>query len=128
MINLIRVPYDSGHRGIRMGRGPLHLSERGAADRLRASGHDVVESTVDVPTAFPTEVGTSFAVHRALSATVCAAVASGGFPLILAGNCGTALGTVSGVRGGSPNDTSDIGVIWLDAHADFNTPETTTSG
>ena len=128
MINLIQVPYDSGHRGLRMGRGPLHLSERGAADRLRASGHDVVESTVDVPTPFPTEVGTSFAAHRALSSTVCAGVANGGFPLILAGNCGTAFGTVSGVRAGLPNDISDIGVIWLDAHADFNTPETTTSG
>jgi arginase len=55
-------------------------------------------------------------------------VTRGGFPLVLAGNCGSALGTVSGVRAATPNDTSDIGVIWLDAHADFNTPETTTSG
>ena len=128
MINLIQVPYDSGHRGARMGRGPLHFREHGAADRLRASGHDVIEAVIEVPSPFPTEIGTSFALHRALSHAVCAAVASGRFPLVLAGNCGSALGTVSGVRAGTPNDSSPIGVLWLDAHADFNTPETTTSG
>ncbi|HEX6049474.1 MAG TPA: arginase family protein [Gemmatimonadaceae bacterium] len=127
-ITLITVPYDSGHRGLRMGRGPLHLSEHGAAGRLRAAGHDVVETAVEVPASFPTEVGTSFALHRALSDSVRTAVAGGAFPLVLAGNCGSALGTVSGVRAGTPNDSSDVGVVWLDAHADFNTPETTTSG
>ena len=129
LIHLIRVPYDSGHRGLRMGRGPLHFAEHGAADRLRAAGHDVVESVIDVPAPFPTEVGTSFALYRALSDGVRATVARGGFPMVLAGNCGSALGTVSGLRA-SPNvgDDGDIGVVWLDAHADFNTPETTTSG
>ena len=127
-IHLIRVPYDSGHRGLRMGRGPLHFAEHGAAERVRAAGSGVVESTVDVTTPFPTEIGTSFALHRALSDGVCATVTRGGFPLVLAGNCGSALGTVSGVRAATPNDSSDIGVIWLDAHADVNTPETTTSG
>ena len=127
-INLITVPYDSGHRGLRMGRGPLRFSEHGAADRLRAPGNDVVETVIDVPAPFPTEVGTSFALHRALSDRVRAAVAGGTFPLVLAGNCGSALGSVSGVRAALPNDAADVGVVWLDAHADFNTPETTTSG
>jgi len=127
-IHTILVPYDSGHRGARMGRGPLHFGEHGASHRLRTRGHQVSESTIDVPAMFPTEVGTSFAVYRSLSEQVRAVVAGGGFPMILAGNCGSSLGTVSGVRAGKPNDTSDIGVIWLDAHADFNTPETTTSG
>jgi arginase len=127
-IHLIRVPYDSGHRGLRMGRGPLDFAEHGAADRLRAAGHDVVDTVVDVPVPFPLEVGTSFALHRALSERVCAAVTAGAFPLVLAGNCGSALGTTSGVWGSQPNDSSAVGVVWLDAHADFNTPETTTSG
>ena len=127
-ITLITVPYDSGHRGLRMGRGPLRFSEHGAADRLRAAGNDVVETVIDVPVPFPTEVGTSFALYRVLSDTVRAAVAGETFPLVLAGNCGSALGTVSGIRAALPNDATDIGVVWLDAHADFNTPETTTSG
>jgi arginase len=111
-----------------MGRGPLHLSECGAVDRLRTSGHDVVESIIEAPPSFPTEIGTSFALHRALAEAVSATAGNGTFPLILAGNCGSALGTVSGLRAATPNDRSDIGVLWLDAHADFNTPETTTSG
>jgi arginase len=127
-LHTILVPYDSGHRDARMGRGPLHLSECGAIDRLRASGRDVAESIIEAPLSFPTEIGTSFALHRVLAERVCAAAASGAFPLVLAGNCGSALGTVSGVRAATPNDRSDVGVIWLDAHADFNTPEITTSG
>src|SRR4051812_872973 len=127
-IHTILVPYDSGHRGERMGRGPLHFSEHGAAERLRSRGHDVVETIVEVATPFATEIGTSFAVYRSLADRVRTAVTGGGFPLILAGNCGSALGTVSGLRAASPNDPSNIGVIWLDAHADFNTPETTASG
>jgi arginase len=55
-------------------------------------------------------------------------VADRAFPIVLAGNCGSSLGTVSGVRAATPNDSSDIGVIWLDAHADFNTSETTATG
>jgi len=131
-IYTILVPYDSGHRGARMGRGPLHFGKHGVSHRLRAGGHQVSEVTIDVPAAFPTEVGTSFAVYRSLSEQVRAVVAGGSFPIVLAGNCGSSLGTVSGVRAASPNDhsadDSPIGVIWLDAHADFNTPETTTSG
>jgi len=111
-----------------MGRGPLHFSKHGASDRLRAGGHDVIESVVDVATTFPTEVGTSFELYRSLADRVCGAVTDRAFPLVLAGNCGSSLGTVSGVRAATPNDLSDIGVIWLDAHGDFNTPETTATG
>jgi arginase len=49
-------------------------------------------------------------------------VTQGSFPLVLSGNCNSALGTVSGI------DPSRLGVIWFDAHSDFNTPETTISG
>ena len=44
------------------------------------------------------------------------------FPLVLAGNCNACLGTIGGI--GSKN----TGVIWFDAHGEFNTPETTLSG
>jgi arginase len=127
-IHTILVPYDSGHRGVRMGRGPLHAREHGAIDRLRTSGYAVSESIIEDAVSFPTEIGTSFALHRALAERVSATVAAGDFPLILAGNCGSSLGTVSGVRAATPNADPGIGVIWLDAHGDFNTPDTTTSG
>lgn len=127
-IDLIQVPYDSGHRGVRMGRGPLHFTEHGAADRLRTSGHRVSDSFIDAPASFHAEVATSFALYRALASGVRAAATRGAFPLVLSGNCGSALGTVSGLRSATPNDNSAVGVIWLDAHGDFNTPETTASG
>jgi len=47
------------------------------------------------------------------------------FPIILSGNCNTAVGTVAGITATSGSPPV---VCWLDAHGDFNTPETTTSG
>ena len=45
------------------------------------------------------------------------------FPLLLAGNCAATLGAVAGLA-----DKSDLGVIWLDGHGDFHTPDTTRTG
>jgi len=63
-----------------------------------------------------------FALHGLLSEAVQEAVAQDHFPLILAGNCSSTVGTVSGL------DKEGLGVVWLDAHGDYNTPETTTTG
>lgn len=52
------------------------------------------------------------------------ALAAGTFPLLVAGDCGIALTTLASVRRHRP----DARVLWLDAHGDFNTPETTESG
>jgi arginase len=52
------------------------------------------------------------------------ALAAGGFPLLVAGDCGIALTTLAAVRRHRP----DARVLWLDAHGDFNTPGTTESG
>ncbi len=49
-------------------------------------------------------------------------MSDGRTPLVLAGNCGSCLSTLAGL-GSDP-----IGVLWLDAHGDFNTPETSTTG
>jgi arginase len=46
----------------------------------------------------------------------------GRFPVVLAGNCNSCLGTIAGIG------EKQLGVVWLDAHGDFNTPETTLSG
>jgi arginase len=77
---------------------------------------------VEAQDGFWTEIRTSFELYRSLSDRVRVARQAGTFPLILAGNCASALGTVSGAR------TGDIGIFWFDAHGDFNTPETTTGG
>ncbi len=48
------------------------------------------------------------------------------FPVVLAGDHSTAVGTIAGMKAAYPNKT--IGVIWIDAHADIHTPYTTPSG
>jgi arginase family enzyme len=52
------------------------------------------------------------------------ALAAGSFPLLVAGNCSVALTTLAAVRRHRP----DVRVLWLDAHGDFNTPDTSPSG
>ena len=105
-----------------MGRGPEHLLNGGAVERLEALGHQVTVAAVDPGPGLPAEIATGFAVMAAVAGRVDEAVADGAFPLVLAGNCSTATGTVSGLA------PRRAGVVWLDAHADFNTPETSVSG
>lgn len=50
----------------------------------------------------------------------------GCFPIVLAGDHSTAIGTVAGIKMAHPNKR--VGVIWIDAHADFHSPYTTLSG
>ena len=58
-VRLIVVPYDSGHRAVRMGAGPLKLAAAG--DRLRSRGVEVTVAEVEAPAGFHTEIGTTFA-------------------------------------------------------------------
>ncbi len=62
------------------------------------------------------------AVNAALAETI--ATNSSRFPIVLAADCVSALGMVKGLS----HTQDDVGVVWYDAHGDFNTPETTPSG
>ena len=122
-IQLLAVPYDSGNRGARMGAGPEALLESGLAESLREDGHRVHVKLAELPRdAWHAEIQTSFELMRMLAVAVREARDANRFPIVLAGNCNTAVGTLAGLGA----DTT--GVAWFDAHADFNTPETTSSG
>jgi arginase len=121
-IQLLAVPYDSGNRGARMGAGPERLLEAGLERTLRESGHSVHTRIAELaPDSWRAEVQTSFELMRMLATAVREARESGRLPIVIAGNCSTAVGTLAGLERGA-------GVAWFDAHGDFNTPETTTSG
>lgn len=123
-VAMIQVPYDSGHCEERMGRGPGHLLAHGAAERVeRATGGTAIPARVDADATFPTENATAFELAAKLSAEVARARDQGAFPLVLAGNCMSSVGTVSGL-----SEVPRLGVIWFDAHGDLNTPETSGSG
>jgi arginase len=120
-VELIVVPYDSGHRGERMGAGPEHLLRAGLPGRLAAAGHQVTTTTLESRSSWQHEVGTGFELARQVAERVREARAAGGFPLVLSGNClPAAVGSVAGLD--APT------VYWFDAHGDFNTPETTIGG
>src|SRR5256885_8011685 len=122
-IQLLAVPYDSGNRGARMGAGPEALLEGGLQEALGAAGHEVHVKIAELPgDAWQAEIQTGFELMRMLSVAVREAREANRLPIVLAGNCNTAVGTLAGLGADS------TGVIWFDAHADFNTPETTTSG
>ena len=134
MMRLLAVPFDSGHRDLRAGAGPLHLLESGAVARLRSAGHDVDSAIVEPESSWRAEIRTAFELNRALAGRVRETIAEGRFPLVLAGNCNSALGTVAGILAGMADEGLErdrrdrVGVLWLDGHGDFHTPETTSSG
>ena len=130
-IQFLLVPYDSGRREWRMGRGPSYLLRHGVGSSLRALGHEVDAEYVEPggldgpnPPA-SAEIATSFSLYRQVAVRARAARANGALPIVLGGNCGVTLGAIAAA---TMSGRGDLGVLWLDAHADFNTPETTVSG
>ncbi len=122
--HLLYVPYDSGHRAERLGAGPLRLREAGIAGCLRGAGHDVRETLVEAPEGFRAEVATAFALHGRVAGAMRETAANGALPIVVSGNCNAAaVGSVAGLA-----NQDDLGILWLDAHGDFNTPETSTTG
>jgi arginase len=119
-VQVITAPYDSGYRHWRMGRGPAHILEHGLRDALLQHGYAL--ASTDLKVDFVTENAAAFGVCRALSEGVRAARQAQAFPLLLTGNCGSALGTVAGLG------IEKTGIVWFDAHGEFNTPDTTRSG
>jgi hypothetical protein len=110
-VRLIQVPYHLGRKGEVLGAGPAPLAH--------AIGGDSV--VVERPGEFRNEAKAVFEVVQALATAVRETVDDGLFPLILGGNCSSALGAVTGLD-------RDVGVVWFDAHGDFHTPDSTPTG
>jgi arginase len=121
-IQIIQVPYDCGYKDTRQGLAPDYFLKNNLVQMLEDDGHQVNVSRIDAESQFTLEVGTAFELNRRLSDEVRNTVAAGRFPLVLAGNCNSCLGNIAGVN------PDRLGVVWFDAHGEFNTPETTRSG
>jgi arginase len=105
-----------------MGAGPEALVAAGLPAQVERAGHRVACVTVDPPAeSWRAEIRTAFDLAAGVADCVRTARAAGRFPLVLSGNCNAAIGVVAGLGPGTA-------VLWCDAHADFNTPETTTGG
>lgn len=130
-IRIIGVPMDLGQarRGVDMGPGALRYA--GLDERLRGLGCTIEDwGNIEVPIrdTLSSQGGLAFlpAVVQACQTIYQAsqkAIGDGCLPLFLGGDHSIAIGTVGGV-----SHNHRTGVIWIDAHGDFNTPETSPSG
>jgi len=136
-IKILGVPLDLGQtrRGVDM--GPSALRAAALQARLRGLGL-LVEDAGNVPVVIPEtrNQGASTARYLKEIADVCQGTAKrvskfleqGWLPLVLGGDHSIAVGSVAGVSGHYRGQRKSVGLIWLDAHADMNTPETSPSG
>ncbi len=131
-IQIIGVPMDLGQarRGVDM--GPYALRYAGLGDALSSLGYHVVDGgNIPVPVPEEEEAPNPKARHLRSVAATCEEIyrraracrEENAFVLFLGGDHSISIGTVAAVSEGR-----DIGLIWIDAHGDFNTPETTPSG
>jgi arginase len=121
-IRIVKVPYDCGYKEQRQGLGPDRFLKHNIDRILKADGHQVEVSEIESQSEFTIEVMTAFELSRLLADEVRRAIAKGSFPVVLSGNCNSCLGTLAGIG------PDNLGVVWFDAHGEFNTPETTLSG
>lgn len=117
---IIAVPYDSGLRDTRMGTGPPQLLEAGLVDRLSRDGHAADVVFVEARSSPPAEIRTAFELMDGVAREVRRAVEADRFVIVLGGNCNVSVGVAAGL--------DDVGVVWFDAHADFEMPDETVTG
>src|SRR5580704_14062123 len=136
-IRIIGVPMDLGasRRGVDM--GPSAVRVAGLNARLKQLGRQVEDAgNVTVPQPEEQPYGEKKAKYlgeiaetcKTLSQFVQKALDEDSFPLVLGGDHSIAAGTVAGAAAHFHKQSKRIGLIWLDAHGDMNTPDSSPSG
>ncbi|WP_112309390.1 arginase [Pseudogemmobacter bohemicus] len=136
-IILIGAPVDSGQRRPGCLMGPSAYRVAGLAREIALEDHEIEdrgdvrpERLADVPCANPAvdQMTETVGWTLSLKAAVHQALRDGGFPVIMGGDHALALGTVAGAALWALEQKRPLFLLWLDAHSDFHTPLTTTSG
>lgn len=136
-IHLIGVPLDlgGGRRGVDM--GPSALRVAGLAERIAALGHSLVDKgnlSAPIPELkgegdrtkkYAREIGR---VCQKLYQTSLAAFEAGALPLVLGGDHSLAAGSVAAAAEHARRVGKPLGLVWIDAHGDMNTPASSPSG
>ena len=136
-MHIIGVPLDlgSGRRGVDMGPSALRIA--GLGDRIVALGYQVIDrGNLASPIAetkasgherkkYAREIGR---VCERLFQTVLASLDAGALPVVLGGDHSLAAGSVAATAAHARRRRKRVGLLWIDAHGDMNTPETSTSG
>ncbi len=136
-VQIIGYPSDlgAGRRGVDMGPSALRIA--GITRKLETLGYTVTDEG-DIPVhalevedegssvlKFHAEIARATAI---LAERVESALDANRFPLILGGDHSMGIGSLGGVAAHCKREGKRMGVVWIDAHADMNTPETTPSG
>jgi arginase len=137
-IAIIGAPLDlgQGRRGVDMGPSALRVADLGK--RLSALGYQVadkgnipVAQAESLPSDGPSESRFLPEIAEAcqrLGQLVSEVLTDGQIPLVLGGDHSIAAGTVAGVSSFYRESGRKIGLLWIDAHADMNTPDSSPSG
>jgi len=133
---LIGAPVDSGKRRRGCLMGPDALRTAGLAEAIIGLGHDVTDhgnlvaakvEIADDPDSNTYQLGTTVGWTKTLTKAAKDAMYDG-FPIFLGGDHALSLGSVAGVAAYAAEVKRPQFVLWLDAHSDFHTPQTTASG
>ncbi|MGE5316244.1 MAG: arginase [Acidobacteriota bacterium] len=136
-IHILGVPMDlgAGRRGVDMGPSALRIA--GVTEKLRKLGHTVIDEgdiaitspelqTIENPRLkYLPEIVRACSV---LAARVDEILAADAFPLVLGGDHAIAIGTIAGAASYCRAAGKTLGVMWIDAHGDMNSEETSPSG
>lgn len=122
-------------RGANMGPAALRIAE--LKDKIEALGYkanDLGDIHVPVRDSLSKEIQDKkfleplIDICQDLSDSCYQSVKGGKFPIVIGGDHSIAVGTISGVARHHIDNGDDLGVIWVDAHADINTPSSSPSG
>jgi len=135
-ITNVQLDLGAGRRGTDMGPSAIHVA--GLVPQLRRLGHTVVDVvSFGAESSFENaDAGDPHARFLPQIHDVCTRIAdrveadalAGRFPLVLGGDHAQAIGTVSGLARAWRRRQGRVGLLWVDAHTDMNTPDTTQSG
>jgi arginase len=131
-LTVIGVPCSAGAHHGGLERGPAALRAAGLPGRLRRAGWEVSDAGDLTPQVFTADgahprARNRDAVLRAcrdVAAATSQAIAAGGIPVLLGGDCSITAGAVAGCLSQRP----DVGLLYLDGDADLRTPQTTIAG
>jgi arginase len=135
-ITNVQLDLGAGRRGTDMGPSAIHVA--GLVPQLRRLGHTVADVvSFGAESSFESaDAGDPHARFLPEIRQVCTRIADrveadalgGRFPLVLGGDHAQAIGTVSGLARAWRRQRKRVGLLWIDAHTDMNTPDTTVSG
>ncbi len=137
VVNIIGFPMDLGadRRGVDMGPSAIRIA--GIKEKLEKLGYKIIDSgdiyiqimekqkIINSQLKYITDI---LRTSKMLGANVEKVLEKNQFPLCLGGDHSMAIGSIAGISSYCRKNKKSLGVIWIDAHADMNTEETTPSG